>query len=344
MLRRVPARPGSAGVPLKAEPKHEPNARHGSPRSLHTSTAFARKTAMKKIAALCGFALLIALPMGGCVSQQEYDAVKQGAMAQAARNETLLQENQQLKAENDAKAARIATLEENNRKMADLTDAMQRQLADYKIDLSKLGDKINGFNMQGSDPATDAELQQLAAQFPDIMSYDGSRGLIRLNADLTFDSGSDAVKDSARSALGQLAKVLNDLNASKYDVRLVGHTDNQPISNPATLKRFGSNRVLSCFRAIAVEQVIAGFGVNANRMECSGWGEYQPFVENHATGGTRENRRVEIFLVPSVGMKTSGSATAEGNPSREAGSSSAKPAASKKQAPAAAPKKEYPVK
>lgn len=257
---------------------------------------------MKKMLTHVSLLTLAGVMLGGCVSAGEYDKTAEAARTLQMRNDQLVQEKAQLEDMLAKKQARIEEVEKANLELVKLSDEMKKQLEAYGMDLNKFGDKINGMNLASLDPATNAELQALAAQYPDLMTYDGSRGMIRLNADLTFDSGSDQVKESAHAALGKLAGVLNDSNAGKYDIRLVGHTDRQPISSAATRSKFGTNRVLSCFRAIAVEKSLSGHGVNASRMECSGWGEYMPAVDSPSLN-VRENRRVEIFLVPAQGGK-----------------------------------------
>lgn len=248
------------------------------------------------LVALCG------LPLTACVSVDEYDKTAEAYRTAQMRNDQLVQEAQQREAELAAKNARLSKVEQANAELMGLSDEMKRQLEQYKMTLDGFGKQLDGLNIASLDPATNAELEALASQYPDLMTYDGSRGMIRLAADLTFDSGSDVVKEPARQAIGRLAGVLNDTNAGKYDIRIVGHTDRQPISNAATRAKFGTNRVLSCFRAISVEKVMAGYGVATNRIECSGWGEFQPAVEGGALN-ERANRRVEIFLVPPVGAK-----------------------------------------
>lgn len=246
--------------------------------------------------ALCG------MPLIGCVSVGEYDLAADAARTSQMRVDQLVQDKENMQRDIDAKNARLTEVEKANRDLMALSDEMKRQLDQYNIDLKNFSDRINGYNIGAADPLTNAELESLAAQYPDLMTYDSVRGMIRLAADLTFDSGSDVVKEPARQAIGRLAGVLNGENAGKYDIRIVGHTDRQPISNAATRAKFGTNRVLSCFRAISVEKVMAGYGVATNRIECSGWGEFQPAVEGGALN-ERANRRVEIFLVPPVGAK-----------------------------------------
>ncbi|MFM9957293.1 MAG: flagellar motor protein MotB [Phycisphaerales bacterium] len=289
--------------------------------------------------ALCG------VSMTACVSVEEYDKTAEAYRTAQMRNDQLLADAEARQRELDAKNARLAEVEDANRQLAGLSDEMKRQLDQYKMELDGFGSKIAGMDLTRLDPATNAELEALAAQYPDLMMYDGTRGMIRLAADLTFDSGSDSVKEPARNALGRLAGVLNDSNAGKYDIRIVGHTDRQPITNPNTRARFGSNRVLSCFRAIAVEKSLASFGVATNRMECAGWGEYQPAVETDRLN-VRENRRVELFLVPSVGAKAMGapmgSAGAAPTMTMQPAAANTMPAPAPR--PAAPEKKEMPFK
>ena len=56
---------------------------------------------------------------------------------------------------------------------------------------------------------------------------------------------------------------------------------------------------LSAHRAIAVRNVLGQAGVDWTRMSVTGWGENRPLVANNKGKGTTDNRRVEIFLVPS---------------------------------------------
>lgn len=293
---------------------------------------------MLSLIALCG------APLTGCVSVDEYDKTAEAYRTSQMRVDQLSQEKQQLEETLAQKQARLEAVEKANLELAGLSDEMKRQLEKYKMDIDEFGNRINGMNIAALDPATNAELQALADQYPDLMTWDGAKGMIRLNADLTFDSGSDLVKENARTALGRLAGVLNDSNAGKYDIRIVGHTDRQPITNPATRAKFGTNRVLSCFRAISVEKALTGYGVATNRMECSGWGEYQPAVMTD-TLNVRANRRVEIYLVPSAGNRGSASPEVGGSTAptmtMEAPKTAPAPTAVRQPAPA---KKEMPFK
>ena len=101
--------------------------------------------------------------------------------------------------------------------------------------------------------------------------------------------------------------MLTSNEAQGYDVVVVGHTDSQRISS-GTAQRHPTNMHLSAHRAISVRKVLGDRGVAWERIQAAGWGEHRPAVPNNANGGTAENRRVEIYLVPSTFRGPSGSA------------------------------------
>ena len=129
--------------------------------------------------------------------------------------------------------------------------------------------------------------------------------MLRFASDLTFDSGSDIVKDQAKQALSALGNILKSSAASPYEVFIVGHTDSQRISG-GTAQRHPTNMHLSCHRAIAVRSALAGMGVPADKMFAAGWGENRPAVPNTGNGNTPANRRVEIFLTRSTASSMGG--------------------------------------
>jgi len=147
------------------------------------------------------------------------------------------------------------------------------------------------------DPGTDKALRDFAAQNRDIVEYDAARGMVKFRSDLTFGLGSDRVNPAAQSTIGKLAGILNSPATSRYEVRIVGHTDSVPIKRAATKQKHPTNWHLSVHRAIAVRDALQSAGVSSTRTGVSGYGPYRPVVPNTASGAEK-NRRVEIFLVP----------------------------------------------
>lgn len=282
------------------------------------------KTPMRTVAllALCGAAL------GGCASDRT-DRLEQINQTSAARIEQLNQENQALQLSIQRKDSRISELEGEVGGLQGTRSELQRQIATVRDQQRSIADQLGNLRFASLDPETDRALQSLAAQSNGVIRYDSSRGMLHFTSDLTFDSGSDAVRQQARDGLQTLARIMNSGTASGYDLRIVGHTDNQPISNPATRQKFRTNRHLSAYRAIAVEQVLRESGVSSARMEIAGWGEQRPVAPNAARGGTPANRRVEIFVVPGEGAPS----VSESNPGQPAST-----------APAPAQRPEMPMK
>ncbi|MFU8829600.1 MAG: OmpA family protein [Phycisphaerales bacterium] len=242
---------------------------------------------------------VIGLTLGGCVGQDQFDTTTTMVDSLEAQNARLLQEKQTAESIASRRAERIGELESavaaKDRQIGQLSgrlDSLTRNMSDLE---GRLGNVSMG---PALDAQTDMALRQLASRYPDLLQYDDQKGMIRVASDLTFNSGSDSLREGAQEGIRQLARALSGSSASGYALRVVGHTDSQAISNPATRQRFGNNRVLSVYRAIAVSDALQAAGFPANRIEVAGWGPHRPAVANNPTGGTAGNRRVEIFVVP----------------------------------------------
>jgi chemotaxis protein MotB len=258
----------------------------------------------------------LAAALGGCVSQQDYDRL-------LVENRTLTNRNQELQASleeaNSARDAMSDTRRTGDMTIGDLQDQLEQKdalIAEYERTISDLEHRMQTFAFGHLDAATDAALSQLAANHPDLLTYDSNLGMLRFNSDLTFASGSDEVSPAAKETLSQLARILQGSTASQYDLIIVGHTDSQPIS-AGTAQRHPTNMHLSCHRAISVRRELTGLGMPASKIEAAGWGEERPLVANAANGNTPANRRVEIYVGRSVGGMAAGAAPAGGRTAAE---------------------------
>lgn len=234
----------------------------------------------------------------GCVSQQEYDKLfetNQSLRSQNQELQNLLGSTESTNSQLQGSAGDAQSVIKNLRGE---NNTLRSQLASSQSAILGLEDRMNSLQIVHLDAATDQALTDLANQFPDMIKYDPDQGMLRFVSDLTFGSGSDAVQASASESLAKLASVLKAGAASKYDIRIVGHTDNEkPSSN--TQKMHPTNMHLSAHRAIAVRNVLGSAGIDWSRMSATGWGEYRPLVANNQGKGTAANRRVDIYLVPS---------------------------------------------
>ena len=104
--------------------------------------------------------------------------------------------------------------------------------------------------------------------------------------DISFDTGSAAIKPQLRAVLDPFANSLRDDPSVR--LMIVGHTDNtgsEAINNP-----------LSVERAQSVRDYLTTRGVAGGRIGTAGRGEREPVAENTNESGRAKNRRVEIFL------------------------------------------------
>lgn len=235
----------------------------------------------------------------GCVSQQEYDNLYETNMSLRSQNQELTNllgstesTNTQLQGSAGDAQGVIDSLRSENTKLRD-------GLAGSQVAFDNLENRMNSLQIVHLDAATDRALSDLAGQFPDLIIYDADHGMLRFVSDMTFGSGSDLVQASAGESLNQLADVLNSGSASKYDIQIVGHTDDE-VPSANTRKRHPSNMHLSAHRAISVRAQLGQAGIDWKRMSVIGWGENRPLVSNNKGKGTKANRRVEIYLVPST--------------------------------------------
>lgn len=108
---------------------------------------------------------------------------------------------------------------------------------------------------------------------------------VNIPSDLSFDTGSYAIKSNMRPVLDQFASGLSGQN---YDVRIIGHTD--------STGSYAINQPLSVNRANSVRDYLGMRGVNTSRISTSGVADTQPVASNANEYGRAQNRRVEIFL------------------------------------------------
>lgn len=149
--------------------------------------------------------------------------------------------------------------------------------------------------------------QKLGAEINDkqIKLQMMEKGLvITVVGDLLFDSGKAKIKSEAYPLLGKVSSVLKD-NMAQFNVGIEGHTDNLPIKHSG----WKSNWELSTARALSVVHYLAKEqGISPERLSAIGYGEYRPVASNETKDGRKQNRRVEIVILPNV-SKVKGDST-----------------------------------
>ncbi len=130
--------------------------------------------------------------------------------------------------------------------------------------------------------------------------------VITVVGDLIFDSGKAKIRPEAYSLLTKVSDVLKD-NMAQFNIGIEGHTDNVPIKQSG----WKSNWELSTARALSVLHYLAkDQGIQPERLSAIGYGEYRPVASNETKDGRKQNRRVEIVILPNVTKVKGGSSGA----------------------------------
>ena len=242
-----------------------------------------------------GIMTLVGLSATGCVKHDRYDT---------ARTTTHSLQEQLVASQTDCNNATNA-LAARERQLAQAEANLNALQGQYNL-LSDELDAIDAENNQllttvtdiqfGPLPiATQRKLATLATNYPDDMWFNAETGMIRFGSDFTFSSGQATLRTGATELINRVAEILNTDEASNFEIVVIGHTDNvQPKSSAG---RYPTNWELSTARATSVAKTLTENGIDPSRFEIAGYGEYRPLIENR-NDGTKENRRVEIYLRP----------------------------------------------
>lgn len=120
--------------------------------------------------------------------------------------------------------------------------------------------------------------------------------VITVVGDLIFDSGKAKIRPEAVGLLNKVANILKE-NMSQFNVGIEGHTDNVPIQRSG----WKSNWELSTARSLSVLHFLVNEeGISPERLSAIGYGEYRPVASNDTKSGRKQNRRVEIVILPNT--------------------------------------------
>jgi len=247
----------------------------------------------------------LGLTLTGCVSQEKYNALK---LDRDQLNERLTQadaDSRASKAEAELLKNQLAGLMANDGTKGSLLANLQSQNSDLQRQLDEMNRKYtDAVNLAGKTgtllpTGVTNELEQLAQLYPDVVEFDAQRGIIKFKSDVTFASGSDQVTPKAKEVLAKFASIVDGPTTSGYELIVAGHTDNVPVSNPAT-KAAGhkDNWYLSSHRAISVGKELQAHGVTGNRLGVLGHANQRPVASNDSATGKAQNRRVEVLILP----------------------------------------------
>lgn len=119
---------------------------------------------------------------------------------------------------------------------------------------------------------------------------------IELADKVFFNSGSNKLREEGMQRLDSIAQTIKD-EYGDYEIVVVGHTDNQPISK--SKNDWKSNWDLGAGRAIAVVEYLTDqAGMPKVKFGAMTYADNRPAADNDSAEGRQQNRRTVIVLRP----------------------------------------------
>ena len=113
---------------------------------------------------------------------------------------------------------------------------------------------------------------------------------------ILFDTGKVEVSKRGEEVLLELADTLRE--NKDQNIVIEGHTDDVPIGL-MLVEKYPTNWELSTARAVKVVRFLQEKGwLEPERLSATGYSYYKPVASNDTAEGRRQNRRIEIILVP----------------------------------------------
>jgi chemotaxis protein MotB len=248
---------------------------------------------MSKKASLIALFLPLIL-LAACVQKSKYVELE------TDRNYT----HELLQAENKKVAdlrGQVAKLEDENNRYLSRIEAQRGTIVGLQNELENERAVVQQKDQKISDlERTRAEIEnslkeQIAQKNIKIEEIEGKLKVTFVDK-ILFDSGSTKIKPKGREVLLTLADSFQDNKGQSIVVE--GHTDNVQIGF-ALQDRFPTNWELSTARATSVVRFLQEKGnIEPERLTASGFSYFKPVDTNDTDEGRKQNRRIEIILIP----------------------------------------------
>jgi chemotaxis protein MotB len=271
------------------------------------------------IRSLVGAFVGVALLSGCGYSEDEWQAQLAKYQQLDQKHKTEAANRQRTQAELDKAQRQVAELKEQLQKMGVNLDTINQQLAQtgtQNKELAKNVEELQRALKEYQERA--AQLERIKQRFELLrdklkkltelglkVEIRRNRMVIRLPGDVLFASGEDKLQKEGNKVLDAVAEVIrNDKQLSGRYFQVAGHTDNKPLKGG----RFGDNWGLSAMRARQVllylvaplDNKEGGGGLGVERLHAAGYGDTDPVAKNDSDDSRKQNRRVELVLMPDV--------------------------------------------
>jgi chemotaxis protein MotB len=188
----------------------------------------------------------------------------------------------------DAEKATRGQNEKLASEMAANLDATRAELDELRKEHVENGKRLEAFK------AISEKLHKMIDAGKIQVTVRNGRMIVKLPAEVLFASGSAELSKDGQTHIAEIAGVLKQFPDRKFMVE--GHTDNVPVGD----KRFKDNWELSTARAVNVVEFLISKGMRPDRLVAAGQAEHAPLFSNAGEAGRRENRRIEIVLLPNI--------------------------------------------
>ena len=232
--------------------------------------------------------------LSACVQKSKYVELE------TAHNQT----QKELEMENNKVAnlrGQVAKLEDENKLYLSMIETQKSKIEGLQGELEKeravvqqKDEKISDLEKTRSEIETSLK-EQIAQKNIKIEEIEGKLKVTFVDK-ILFDSGSTTIKPKGKEVLLTLSDSFKENEGQSIVVE--GHTDDVQIGL-ALQDRFPTNWELSTARATSVVRFLQEKGsIAPERLTASGFSFYKPVDTNETDEGRKQNRRIEIILIP----------------------------------------------
>ena len=190
--------------------------------------------------------------------------------------------------------ATLATLENTRSRIETKINQLEIQLTSREVRINEQDKTIKSLQNTKSQIETDLKKQIKAHQIK-LEEMEGKLKVTFIDK-ILFDSGSVHINKKGQELLLTLAETLRENN--DQNIIIQGHTDNVGIG-PELRQFYPTNWELSAGRSTKVlRYMVERAGIAPERCVASAYSYYKPVASNQSEEGRKQNRRIEIILVP----------------------------------------------
>lgn len=192
--------------------------------------------------------------------------------------------------------SRIRFLEEEVANSHHEIEGLQQELSSLKGKKAMAEKKVGQLKTTYESLISDLK-QQIEDQEVTIKAFEEKISVTVVDR-ILFELGMATITPDGKNILQRVGEILKNIKNRK--IRVVGHTDNIPIT-PDYQYKFPTNWELSAARAAAVARHFQReSGLDPGTLEAVGRSFYDPVASNQTAVGRAQNRRVEIIIAPQL--------------------------------------------